>query len=61
MSHAKREGDVNEFVSHYYIINPKSISVNKLYGYSDSVSKEWSEGILSEIYRKCAAVKLQEK
>jgi dynein heavy chain len=25
-----------------------------MFGYADPVSKEWTEGILAEIYRKCA-------
>ena len=38
----------------YYIINPKSSAMKQLYGYSDPVSKDWTEGIVSEIFRKCA-------
>ena len=51
---ARKEGDVNEFPTHYYVINPKSISIHKLYGYADPISKEWTEGILPEVYRNGA-------
>ncbi|KRX05785.1 P-loop containing nucleoside triphosphate hydrolase [Pseudocohnilembus persalinus] len=53
LGEAKKRG-ANEQNTFYHVINPKSISINQLYGQSDPVSKEWTEGILSEIYRKCA-------
>jgi dynein heavy chain len=30
------------------------VSINNLYGFSDPISKEWTEGILSDVYRACA-------
>ena len=36
-----------------HIINPKSMSLNHLYGKLDMVTKEWTEGVLGEVYRKC--------
>lgn len=44
----------NENTSFYHIMNPKSINIKFLYGDSDPVSKEWTEGILSDIFRRCA-------
>jgi dynein heavy chain len=38
----------------YHVLNPKAITLSQMYGYSDPVSKEWTEGVLAEIYRKCA-------
>lgn len=38
----------------YYVINPKSVTIPQIYGYSDPISKEWTEGVLAEIFRKCA-------
>ena len=61
MSHARKEGFKDENLTHYHIINPKALTLQKLYGYSDNISKEWTEGILAEIYRKCANNKLEEK
>lgn len=61
MTHARKEGDNNELYTQYHIINPKALTLQKLYGYSDNISKEWTEGILAEIYRKCANSKLMEK
>ena len=47
-------GDKEERQANYYIINPKSVTLSQLYGYSDPISKEWTEGVLGEIFRKCA-------
>jgi hypothetical protein len=37
-----------------YVINPKSITLNKLYGAYDLATFEWSDGILSTIFKTCA-------
>jgi hypothetical protein len=37
-----------------YVINPKSITLNKLYGAYDLATFEWSDGILSTIFKSCA-------
>jgi dynein heavy chain, axonemal len=37
-----------------YVINPKSITLNELYGAYDLATFEWSDGILSTIFKSCA-------
>ena len=33
-------------------LNPKSVSIDELYGYEDFESKEWRDGLISKILRK---------
>ena len=64
LAHSLTEASKNsqeEVPAHYHVINPKSIQINQLYGYSDPVSKEWTEGVLGEIYRKCATSTLPDR
>lgn len=44
----------NEMKVNYYVINSKSVTINQLYGYSDPISQEWSEGILSHTFKLCS-------
>jgi dynein heavy chain len=44
----------SELKTDVFVINPKSISMGDLYGYNDMVSQEWSDGVLSKIYRHAA-------
>ncbi len=34
------------------MINPKSITINQLYGFSDAITKEWNEGIFAYVFKK---------
>lgn len=35
------------------IINPKSITINELYGVLDPESRDWTDGLLSKTFREC--------
>ena len=39
---------------HGHVINPKAVSLNELYGAYDLTTFEWSDGILSTIFKSCA-------
>ena len=34
-----------------YVINPKAISVSELYGVLDPTTRDWTDGLLSNIFR----------
>jgi len=36
------------------IINPKSLTLNQLYGAFDPMTHEWSDGVLPKCYRQMA-------
>ena len=44
----------HELHTDVYVINPKAITAGELYGESDKVSNEWSDGVLAKTYRACA-------
>ncbi len=37
--------------THMYVINPKAISVSELYGVLDKDTRDWTDGLLSNIFR----------
>lgn len=39
----------------FEIVNPKSVTLPQLFGQMNSVSNEWTDGIISKIFRKFAA------
>ena len=51
---AMNEFGEDELKVNYCIINPKSITINQLFGYSDPISQEWFEGILSFAFKQSA-------
>ena len=44
--------EFNEIVR-IWIINPKSITINELYGILDPESRDWTDGLLSKTFREC--------
>ena len=34
-----------------YVINPKAVSMSDLYGSYDSISHDWTDGILVRVFR----------
>ncbi|GAB0099121.1 Dynein heavy chain [Sergentomyia squamirostris] len=51
------DGEVIEDRLSYVVINPKAITLEKLYGTFDVQTFEWSDGIFSHYYRKYAGSK----
>ncbi|XP_059095302.1 dynein axonemal heavy chain 3-like [Tigriopus californicus] len=44
----------HEYRTTYKIINPKSVTMNQLYGVFDNSTHEWTDGVLGRIYREMA-------
>ena len=38
-----------------HLMNPKSISISELYGTFDAISHEFTDGVLSKVFRECAS------
>ena len=51
---AKEHGAEGFQVVRTYVLNPKSVSMNELYGAFDLATFEWTDGILSNVFRSCA-------
>jgi len=52
MSSLAQEGTSNIKKVEYSVINPKSVTIDQLFGYSDSITKEWNEGIFAHKFKK---------
>lgn len=50
------DASITEYDVMYRIINPKSISMDQLYGHIDSVTREWSEGVVEKVFREMVTV-----
>eukprot|EP00095_Tigriopus_kingsejongensis_P002576 maker-scaffold274_size229011-snap-gene-1.23 protein:Tk02576 transcript:maker-scaffold274_size229011-snap-gene-1.23-mRNA-1 annotation:"hypothetical protein LOTGIDRAFT_210054" len=50
-----------EFKTAYKIINPKSVTMNQLYGIFDASTHEWTDGVLGRIYREMATATTEER
>ena len=43
--------DFLQSTTHIYTINPKMITLNELYGVLDPDSRDWTDGLLSKIFK----------
>lgn len=50
------EASITEYDVAYRIINPKSISMDQLYGHVDAATHEWCEGVVEKVFREMATV-----
>lgn len=51
---AQSKGNTEGITIHRHFINPKSMTMDQLYGYYDSKNCEWRDGVLSSVMRECS-------
>ena len=56
--HADGLGEENHFYRpvHTYVLNPKAISMEELYGGIDKLTLEWHDGLMALSVRRCVKV-----
>lgn len=47
---------ITEYDVVYRIVNPKSISMEQLYGHTDPMTREWHEGLIEKLFREMCTV-----
>lgn len=51
---AVEEPSFEELETECYVINPKSVTMEQLYGSYDLISQEFQDGIIGSVFRRCA-------
>jgi len=63
MGQLNKEGSTDYYHKqvHTYTLNPKSISMNELFGYTNLLTNEWTDGIVAKLVRDAVADKSDAK
>ena len=55
------KAEIVEYKATYKVINPKSITMNQLYGLFDPYTHEWSDGVLGGTFREMSTSTTEER